>query len=372
MRSLKTAFIKYVLFILLFHGSFLQGAGMVQKGGGDAAALTPLSSDEIQRKIEFYHQFRHELLTTLRLVGLSSKRVLEIQTQLTKPLEAKEKSTAEQQATLHDHIFTSSFDEARVGSIQLNFISAADQGECLDHLGKSYDASVLNSNLNTICFNLNRLKTKLGKENYEVELLALYLRELTHCFGSTEQDGSAVQESMRSLGLKFKEYLTFLNPDGVKLKDTLKEVWVQVNALNIENSKISNVCSEIRSISNKVFTLLQSESVKSTGQSVLGFNGVIAFHAAYVVSSFLNDACDPLMMIRKQIKFKTSKQLKIKELYPDPTMILAPGGLDLQIKLSAYLFADLSDALIVAPQFADKSTLSTNLKELKRLLEILI
>jgi len=361
-------FKKLILLIGFLNLNFAQ-AGGVHIGGGNAPALTPLSQEEIQTKIEYFHQFRHELITTLKLVGLSAKRVLAIQPQLSQALEQTEKAKSEFQAQLYDNIFTQTFDEKRVESIKINFDT---DGACPDNLGNANDASVVNSDLNTICFSLNRLQEKLGKENYEVELMALYIHELSHCFGSTEQDGNALQEELRSLGLKFKDYLTFLNPEGIKIKNQLKEILAQVDALKLENTKISKICPQITSISSHIFSLFQSEGAKSTGQSALGFNGVIAFHAAYVVSSYLNDSCDPLMIIRKQIKFKKNKSLSVKDLYPDPTMILAPLGLDMQIKLSSYLFADLGDAVIVAPNFADINSLAVNLKEVKRLLELAV
>lgn len=346
----------------ILNGSFLF-AGGVHIGGGNASERIPVGSEEIQRLILHYHAYRSEFITTLKVAGIASERILAVESQLDTPLDPIEKSKIQFQAQLYRSLFNYPIDPNRIQNIKVNFTSSG----CLDNLGNENDASVVEKDLNSICFSLSRLDQKLGKDNYEVELLALYVHELTHCFGSNEIEAETVQNDLRQLGPKVIEYLSFLDPSKANLKNQLQDVLKQVQSLKKELNPL-NYCKSISSLSEKVLNLTISQVGQTAGQAVLGFNGILAFHGAFVVSSYLTDFCNPQNEVRKQIKLRGNNQIQVKELYPDPTMLFAPLGHDNVLKLSAFLLADLSDAVVLASSVGNMSAMRTNLNELERLL----
>lgn len=354
-----TPFVFFII-LLLFKCSILY-AGGVHIGGGNASERVAVGQDEIQKMILHFHEFRKEFITTLKVAGLTYERLLAVESQLDTPLDPVEKQKLQFQTQLFQNTLNYPIDPIRIQNINVNFSSSA----CLDSLGNENDASVLEKDVNSICFSLTRLDQKLGKDNYEVELLALYVHELTHCFGSTEVEAEAVQNDLRQLGPKVIEYLSFLDPSKPNLKNQLQDILNQIQSLKRESNPV-NFCKSIKSLSEKVLNLTISQVGQTAGQAVLGYSGILAFHGAFVVSSYLSDYCNPQNEVRKQIKFKGNKQVQVKELYPDPTLLFAPLGHDNVIKLSTFLLADLSDAVVVPGSVGDLSAMRSNLNELER------
>ncbi len=341
-------------------------AGGVHIGGGNTSERIPDTQTEIQNLLEHFHQSRSEFVTSLQVAGLTSKRLLNTESKLSKPLDPIEKNKLLSQTQLYEVLFQKPIDPQQIKNIKLHFSN----NDCLDNLGNANDASVVDSDISTICFSLPRLESKLGKDNFEIELLALYVHELTHCFGSDEPEAEAIQNDLRDLGAKAKDYLSFLNLQTPSLKAQIEGFLKQINQIELQVKNKDLLCSSLNKISEEMLNLTVEQSGKTAGQAVLGYHGIIAFHGAYVVSAYLNDYCDSVSEFRKQIKFKDHQQLYARDLYPDPTLLFAPLGKDSALKLSAYLLADLSDAVVTATTVGDLKGLNSNLQELKRLLEL--
>lgn len=355
-----------IIFMLMILMLVKVNAGGVHIGGGNAPTQEKISPHEIQRFLENLHRSRYELLSALQIAGLQATRVLKTEPQLTTPFDAKEKTKLLMQSQIYQHLFTTPFLRSYSNTIQLTFEA---QQPCFDPLGQSNDASVIYPNLNIICFSLSRLEEKLRKSTFEVELFALYLHELSHSLGSDEVEGNALQNEFRELGLKYKEFLPFVEDSHFDLKMSLSAVISKINEINFNQMDEKILCSNIIQIEQGLFKLFENYGAKSMGQAVLGLEGTIAFHGAFVVGSYLNDYCDKDKSIRQLYKFKQAQRMSVQQLYPDPTMILLPLGHDTSIKLSSFLLADLGDGIVTLTIPGDKYGLQENLNELRRLLD---
>ncbi len=66
--------------------------------GGNASERIAVGQDEIQKKILHFHEFRKEFITTLKVAGLTSERLLAVESQLDTPLDPSEKQKLKFQA----------------------------------------------------------------------------------------------------------------------------------------------------------------------------------------------------------------------------------------------------------------------------------
>lgn len=71
-----------------------------------------------------------------------------------------------------------------------------EQNPCLDFNGQLVDASIKTDIPNGICVSLPRLHEKLRTSNFEVEIGALILHEISHLLGSHEEEAVGIQMTM--------------------------------------------------------------------------------------------------------------------------------------------------------------------------------
>lgn len=67
-------------------------------------------------------------------------------------------------------------------------------GACQDLDGKDVDGSIQSRRENGICISASRMREKLVFSNYEAEIAALILHELSHLKGATEEEAVAMQK----------------------------------------------------------------------------------------------------------------------------------------------------------------------------------
>ncbi len=238
--------------------------------------------------------------------------------------------------------------------------------------------SIYSSSPNGICMSIKRLSQKLNHTSYQIELLALYIHELSHLYGATENDAVELQNKIKTLGIDFKKFISFLkNENTFDLK--LNELILQIQSINTgENLNSLQLCNSLNLIyenSRKFFT-----DYNVTTQEILklDLNKIINFHTIFVLSGYAKDYCAPendLIKIFKRQKYFLAKDtsnnlpVSISKLYPDPLMLMQTLSPDDTLKLSQYLLADLSSNSIFWVEHYDLSALNANLKQMKSLVE---
>ena len=68
------------------------------------------------------------------------------------------------------------------------------ENPCYDSDGKPVDGSSVTKTPNGICISLPRLKEKLNISNYQAEIVALVLHEISHLLGTTEEEAVEIQK----------------------------------------------------------------------------------------------------------------------------------------------------------------------------------
>lgn len=72
-------------------------------------------------------------------------------------------------------------------------IEARSSGPCLDYEGKPHDGSVIGKKAGSICISVSNIKVKLREDNYQNQVAALILHELSHLVGADEVQAQRLQ-----------------------------------------------------------------------------------------------------------------------------------------------------------------------------------
>lgn len=332
-------------------------------GGGDLMDGEALSQKELETIVRHFEEHRVELFRSLQLTGLVSKRILATEPRLRGSLPAKERETLVIQAALYERIFANgSVDEALRGVRT----ELREDGPCYDRAGQERDGSIVARPPFRLCLSLSRLRSKLNRTNADIEVLALYLHEVSHLFGTTEEEATNLQALIRNLGPDFKSYFSFLENGSGSLRSSLMALRDEVAELSAEANEES-LCKTLPRIAADLLEVFVANNVSSKKVVELSVDGTIEFHAAVVIAGYTKDFCEenfsPGKLLR-ETKFHNRSQAPIAQLYPDPLLWIPPFDPDQTLKLSQYLLADLAPRTIVATSKGNRKALAANLNEL--------
>jgi hypothetical protein len=76
-------------------------------------------------------------------------------------------------------------------------------GPCLDFGGKPNDGSMYGKVPGSICISIPNIKTKLRADNFESQIAALVIHEMSHLLGTTEPEADEVQSSILNRDLAY-------------------------------------------------------------------------------------------------------------------------------------------------------------------------
>lgn len=243
MKSFNRSIICLVLLLTIFNHAY---AGAISGGGGDVERPTgtPVTPLEIKKLVENYAGI-------ILVVWFNRQKI----TFKNEPLEYQDRAIARK-------IFRSDKDIFDV--IKNLNVEVRDSAPCLDKEGAPHDGSIYASKEGAICISSFTMAPKLYRNDYEAQVLGLIIHELSHFFGTTENEADYLQynavkslshfnfssvigdigyiQSLLSINNPFGKQLLVLreladHPEMVSEKIMRKQLWWTDHIGHLYNSK---------------------------------------------------------------------------------------------------------------------------------------
>jgi hypothetical protein len=331
------------------------------------AAESAVSTQSLASTLKLYQSKTTEIFRSFQLTGLISARLLKIESQLSKPYSASEKADATLKNHLYQELFKNPQTSARLFS-QVD-LEIKDSAPCLDAAGNATDASSKRMSPPKICISTQRLAVRLNSSNYELELLALYVHEVSILLGVSEVDAMDLQKMVLQIGPNFRNYLGFISAPENLLRDQIAELHGEALKVDMDHGTDQMICQQLNEIYSLTYQLFDDTNVKTQQIVSLPMEDIIKFHAAFVAAGYAKDFCEndiSLIKVYRRYKFKGQTTATMASLYPDPLVLVPPFDKDQILKLSQYLLADLAgESVTYSPKgqrFALKMNLTTFLR----------
>lgn len=354
--------------------------GGQDSGGGNTSQQQAATSEQVMTTLRTAHDRRLEIFRSMTFAGLVAHRTLAAESQLSKPLTAQDRQKYAVQNRFWQLLNVSELTRSQelkpkedlVNSLSLDVLTSR---PCLDRYGNETDASIFPTRGVGICMSELRLTKRLSNEDHAIEILALYIHELSHHFGATESEAQAIQNLILTVGAHPENSLVYLieSKDDILKKDNL----FLREGLNLYSSFNIDRCSELRIWTKKYFDFFVKRGIGQQGLMWYSIEKQIIFHTLFVVSTYTNDIClsdsSPEKQLRKN-KFWNEKENKldskraIQKLFPDPLNMLLLQDSDVKVIYSQFILADL---LSVSVSWTNENDLQAGKENLSLMQDLL-
>lgn len=337
------------------------GSGGGQDIGGGNVVETGLAGPaDLREFLQVLENKRVETFRTLEVASLVAYRITNLDPEVLKSLPADELNKLKFQAQLYQLIFANKNKLADV--VSRAKIDVQDTDNC--YKGEEpVDGSIFGPADRPICISVFRLSKKLKEEDYQIQLLALYVHEVSHLFGTNEEQATHLQKQILEIGPNFRNYLSFLFEPPTRIVDAIKKMKLHAQIIK-ETSSHSAVCRNLYGIFDESYKLFVRENGQKVTISYLRTEDIIRTHAILVASVFAKDYCESDWSggkIARLAKWKGKTEVEIKEIYPDPLTLIAFETPEKTLILSQYLLADISRIRIKSVKEGDHMAMLFNL-----------
>lgn len=339
-------------------------------GGGDTTPAELLQASEVEKIARLYDSRRTELFRAFQITGLISKRMLVIEPRLSSPIPDADRQSSLIHATLFNRMFRNPHQTyTLLSKVRTEFRTS---GPCFDREGNPKSGSIYAKEGFHVCMSISRLQSNLRRDNAEIEILALYAHELSHLFETTESEAESLQKLILGLGPNFRRYFGFLFDSKSVIRDSLTKVLHDLNQLDLKQND-ADLCAALPAAYQNLLQTFVSENLSSQ-RADLPVPSIAEFHAALALAAYTADFCtadDEPSKLWRWRKFSGASSRLLKELYPDPILLLPQANADQTLRYSQYLLADLATPYrVMSVRLGDRAALAANLQQLKSALSL--
>jgi hypothetical protein len=369
---------RLISFLLLFSFSILLGCqknemgGGQDIGGGNVVAAGKVTFEDLQNYVNLLESKREILFRSLEVTSLIAARIRKLDPKVLKALSADEFKKMTFQAHIYDLLFK---DKTRSAAILKKAeVELITTGPCYGLNGIPVDGSIY-GNEKPICLSAERLLKKLRRDDFEIQVLSLYVHEVSHLFGTNEDEAIQLQKQILEIGPNFKNYLSFLFKPPTQIVESIKKMKASVLTVKSNTSK-EVVCPQLQSLFDESYRLFLQDNGQKITISYLRMEDIIRTHAVFVASAFAKDYCESDWSggkISRLHKWKGQNEVTIAEIYPDPlTLVSFFESSEKTLILSQYLLADLSPIRIKSVKEGDRMALDFNLQMIEDTLDLIV
>lgn len=359
-------------FICLFnfacHRKEKSNGGGQDIGGGNVVESGLVSQDELKNFIRILENRRVEIFRALEVASLVATRITGLDFEVRSFLTKEEFNKLKFQAELYPLIFA---DKDRLRQIVLRAkIEIRETDSCYKG-HEPVDGSIFGSKENPICISTFRLAQKLKADDYQLQLLSLYIHEVSHLFGTQEAQAEEMQNQILGIGPNFKNYLSFLFEPPTRIKTALQKMRSYVDTVH-QTSSHEVTCQNLQKFFDEAYKLFIQENAQKVTISYLQTEDIIRTHGILVASAFTKDYCESDWSggkILRLAKWKGRSEVDIKEIYPDPLLFVLFESPEKTAILSQYLLADLSGMRLRSVKEGDRAAMLHNLNQILMALE---
>lgn len=370
MKKKTLAILLIAFYLVACAESKSKNGGGQDLGGGNAVSSDAPTQENLKNYLGVIESKKVPLFNSIKLVGLIAHRILSLDNKTLNSLPREEVEKLRFQKEIFDLLFQDSekFDRILINTT----IEIQDQQPCYDAKGHPVDGSIYATNANQICLSTKRLQEKLKKDNFEIQLLSLYIHEISHLFGSTENQAQKLQDQILQIGPNFRNYLSFMYKPPQEITSLLQSMRDQADEVFKQTSK-DKICQNLQGVFDKAYQILFKFNFESVMISYLKQEDIVRTHTILILAGYAKDYCEsdwsPGKQLRMQ-KWKGKTEVEIREIYPDPlTLIPSFESPEKILIFSQYLLADLSSVRLKSVKENDQSTMHFNLKVLIQLLD---